>query len=62
MMMAAASYPDMVQAIGLPEGHSPYVAMMVGYQQYCYTRIPARKPAGSRHETKETRIPYTIEN
>lgn len=45
MMMAAASYPDMVKALGIPEGYVPYAALMVGYPLYRYTRIPARKPA-----------------
>jgi nitroreductase/NAD-dependent dihydropyrimidine dehydrogenase PreA subunit len=45
MMMAAASYPPMIKALALPEGYQPYGAMMVGYPEYKYTRIPARKPA-----------------
>lgn len=44
-MMAASSYPDMIKAVGLPEGFTPYGALMVGYPLYRYTRIPARKPA-----------------
>ncbi len=44
MMMASVSYPDMVKVLGLPEGYSPFAALMVGYPQYRYTRIPARKP------------------
>ena len=44
-MFAAASYPPMIKAIGLPEGFAPYGALMVGYPEYKYTRIPARKPA-----------------
>ncbi len=45
MMMAAASYPPMIEALDLPEGLEPYGAMMVGYPEYSYTRIPARKTA-----------------
>jgi nitroreductase/NAD-dependent dihydropyrimidine dehydrogenase PreA subunit len=44
-MMAAASYPPMVEVLALPEGFAPYGALMVGYPKYKYTRIPARKPA-----------------
>jgi nitroreductase/Pyruvate/2-oxoacid:ferredoxin oxidoreductase delta subunit len=43
--MAAGSYPPMMEAIGLPEGFTPYGALMVGYPEYKYHRIPARKPA-----------------
>ncbi len=45
MMFAAASYPDMVKALKLPKGFAPYAAMMVGYPEYKYKRIPARKAA-----------------
>jgi nitroreductase/NAD-dependent dihydropyrimidine dehydrogenase PreA subunit len=43
--MSAGSYPDMIQAIALPEGFVPYGALMVGYPTYKYQRVPARKPA-----------------
>jgi nitroreductase/NAD-dependent dihydropyrimidine dehydrogenase PreA subunit len=43
--MSAGSYPDMIKAVGLPEGFMPYGALMVGYPKYKYQRIPARKPA-----------------
>jgi nitroreductase/Pyruvate/2-oxoacid:ferredoxin oxidoreductase delta subunit len=43
--ISAASYPPMVKAIALPEGCTPYGALMVGYPVYSYQRIPARKPA-----------------
>jgi nitroreductase/NAD-dependent dihydropyrimidine dehydrogenase PreA subunit len=43
--MAAASFPAMKKAIGLPKGFAPYGALMVGYPKYQYKRIPARKPA-----------------
>jgi nitroreductase/Pyruvate/2-oxoacid:ferredoxin oxidoreductase delta subunit len=45
MMMAAATFPPMMEALDLPKDMAPYGAMMVGYPQYRYTRIPARKPA-----------------
>jgi nitroreductase/Pyruvate/2-oxoacid:ferredoxin oxidoreductase delta subunit len=45
LMAAAASYPDMIEALALPEGFAPHGALMVGYPQYRYSRIPARKPA-----------------
>ncbi|MFA5309598.1 MAG: nitroreductase family protein [Dehalococcoidales bacterium] len=43
--MAAASFPAMVEAIGLPEGFTPYGALMLGYPKYKYARIPERRPA-----------------
>ena len=43
--MSAGSYPPMMEAIGLPDGFAPYGALMVGYPQYKYQRLPARKPA-----------------
>jgi nitroreductase/Pyruvate/2-oxoacid:ferredoxin oxidoreductase delta subunit len=45
LYMSAGSYPAMIKAIGLPEGFTPYGALMVGYPIYKYSRIPARKPA-----------------
>ena len=45
LMMAAATYPDMIKAIGLPEGFAPHAGMMFGYPKYKYTYIPGRKPA-----------------
>ena len=43
--MSAGTYPDMIKAIALPEGFTPYGALMVGYPRYKYHRAPARKPA-----------------
>jgi nitroreductase len=43
--ISAGSYPPMIQAIGLPENCAPYGALMVGYPEYKYPRIPARRPA-----------------
>jgi nitroreductase len=45
LMMAAANYPEMVKALELPEGFTPYAGMMFGYPKYKYTNIPGRKPA-----------------
>ncbi len=45
MMAAAASYPDMIKALALPEGFVTHGALMVGYPKYKYQRIPGRKPA-----------------
>ena len=44
-MFAAASFPPMVKAIGLPERHQLYGAMTLGYPKYHYQRVPVRKPA-----------------
>lgn len=43
--MCAGSYSDMIKAVGLPEGTTPYGALMVGYPDVKYQRIPGRKPA-----------------
>jgi nitroreductase/NAD-dependent dihydropyrimidine dehydrogenase PreA subunit len=43
--MSAGSYPPMMEAIALTEGFAPYGALVVGYPEYKYRRIPARKPA-----------------
>ena len=43
--MSAGSYPPMIDAIGLPNNCTPYGALMVGYPEYKYARIPARRPA-----------------
>jgi nitroreductase/NAD-dependent dihydropyrimidine dehydrogenase PreA subunit len=40
---AASSFPPLIAALGLPEGQQPYGAMMVGYPQYRYRRLPERK-------------------
>jgi nitroreductase len=41
--MVASTYPPMIRALGLPEGHKPYGSMTVGYPKYKYQRIPTRK-------------------
>lgn len=42
---AASLYPPMKEALGLPEGHRMFGALMVGRPQYYYRRIPLRKKA-----------------
>ncbi|MFH1983632.1 MAG: nitroreductase family protein [Pseudomonadota bacterium] len=42
--VAAAQWPALVQALGLPEGMITYAAMMVGYPKFKYHRMPTRKP------------------
>ena len=42
---AANMWPPMEQALGLPEGHISFGAMMVGYPKYKYHRIPLRNEA-----------------
>ncbi len=44
-IFAATSFPPMMEAISLPEGHQVYGSLMVGYPKYSYQRIPLRKPA-----------------
>jgi len=39
---AASTFPPMVEALGLPEGHQSFGAMMVGYPAYIYRRLPER--------------------
>jgi nitroreductase/NAD-dependent dihydropyrimidine dehydrogenase PreA subunit len=39
---AAASYPPMLEALQLPEGHQCLGAMMIGYPKYKLSRIPLR--------------------
>jgi nitroreductase len=39
---AANIFPPMHRALGLPEGHQCFGAMMVGYPRYTYRRIPRR--------------------
>lgn len=43
--ISASSYPPMIEAISLPDGCMPYGALMVGYPEFKYSRIPARNPA-----------------
>ena len=41
---AATTFPPMKEALALPAGHQCFGAMMVGYPEYGYHRIPTRKP------------------
>lgn len=41
--IAAAVFPPMIQALGLPEEHQVFGAMMLGYPKFKYHRIPLRK-------------------
>lgn len=42
--LAASTFPPMIKALELPEGHQAYGSMMVGYPKYpnLYRRIPLR--------------------
>ncbi|OPY09359.1 MAG: Coenzyme F420:L-glutamate ligase [Syntrophus sp. PtaB.Bin001] len=42
---AAELHPPLKQILNLPEGHQVFGAMLIGYPQYRYYRIPQRKPA-----------------
>lgn len=39
---AAATFPPLIQALGLPDGYQVYGAMLIGYPRYQYKRIPLR--------------------
>ena len=41
---AATTFPPMMEALPLPEGHQCMGAMMVGYPKFRYHRLPLRKP------------------
>lgn len=41
-MIAVSQYPPLQQALGIPEGHAAYGAMMVGYPKYKYHQLPPR--------------------
>jgi nitroreductase/ferredoxin len=45
LLLSAASYPNMIKAVNLPEGSEPYACLMLGYPRYKYPRAPMRKPA-----------------
>ena len=40
---AASTFPPMKKALGLPEGHQCFGAMMLGYPKFRYHRLPVRK-------------------
>lgn len=41
---AAANFPPLTAALGLPEGHQAFGSMMIGTPQFKYHRLPERKP------------------
>lgn len=41
--LAASLWPPLKEALGLPEGHAPLGAMMVGRPRHHYQRLPQRK-------------------
>ena len=40
----ANSFPPMIAALSLPEGHTAYGCMMLGYPKFGYHRLPLRRP------------------
>ena len=44
-MMSSNTYPALVEAVALPEDQQVYGALMLGYPEYRYHRIPVRRPA-----------------
>lgn len=41
---ACQTYPPLIELLGLPEGHVPYGAYVLGYPAEKFQRIPKRKP------------------
>ena len=41
---SSLSFPPMVKALALPEGHQSFGALMLGYPRFAYHRLPLRKP------------------
>ena len=44
MMIAAASYTPLIEALNLPEGHKCFGIMMIGYPKLKFVRMPLRNP------------------
>jgi nitroreductase/Pyruvate/2-oxoacid:ferredoxin oxidoreductase delta subunit len=44
-IVAATTFPTLKEVLGLPEGRQVYGALMLGYPNYRYRRIPTRLPA-----------------
>ena len=42
---AADLYPPVLEALGLPEGHRSFGALLIGYPRFAYHSIPQRKKA-----------------
>jgi nitroreductase/NAD-dependent dihydropyrimidine dehydrogenase PreA subunit len=40
---AASTFPPMMAALALPEGHQSFGAMMVGHPKFSYHRLPSRR-------------------
>jgi len=40
---AATSFPPMIEALSLPNGHNLFGSVMVGYPEFRYKRLPLRK-------------------
>jgi nitroreductase len=40
---AMLATPDLVESMGLPEGHAWFYPMMIGYPKFKYHRLPERK-------------------
>jgi len=45
LLVAATSFPAMIEAVAIPKDFTPYGCLMVGYPKYRYQRVPPRKPA-----------------
>ncbi|MFC1925924.1 nitroreductase family protein [Chloroflexota bacterium] len=45
VQLGATHSPALLQALQLPEGHDVFGAMLIGYPQYKFTRIPVRNEA-----------------
>lgn len=41
---ASLAFPQMKEALALPDGHQSFGAMMVGYPKFQYKRVPQRQP------------------
>ena len=41
---AMLATPELVASMGLPEGHTWYYPLMIGYPKFKYQRLPERKP------------------
>ena len=41
---SSLSFPPMVNALALPEGHQSFGALMLGYPRFAYQRMPLRNP------------------
>jgi hypothetical protein len=41
-MLAASQHPPISEALGIPQDHRLYGAMIVGYPEFSYQRIPER--------------------